>query len=656
MNAFRKSVRGRLIIAFSIILAVPSLAVGFLSYGSAKDTTDQQLMSSAQENVNLLNTIIDDSIRPQTEDIEKLSKVVSAKLFKEKNGAKLQEIFDQYKQYHSNLDTIYIGTTTGGVMQSPVVEVINSEYDPRERPWYQDAMKQKGQTIITEPYWDEDAEKMMLTICRQTDDGSGVIGFDILIDNINAMVSKVSVGKKGFVTLLDENGQFISHPTAEPGSKAKESFYKNLYNKDSGRFDVTKNGEKRTMVFSTNKLTGWKIAGTMYGTEVNDAAKPILNYVVFTIVIALILGAIAVYFIVRSITKPLAALNHSALQISQGNLTEEITVESEDEIGELSHSFGKMSESLRRLINEVDSSADQIAASAEELTASSEQTAAAVQQVSTGVQQVAESAETQESGLGRNGNALKEVSGSIGKVAELALTVAKMAQHASLEAEEGGSMSQSSIQQMNTIHDSVDESHESLRSLTDRSNEIESIIDVIVSISEQTNLLALNAAIEAARAGETGKGFAVVADEVRKLAEQSQTSAKQISSLISGIQQDTVHSFESMQKAKTDVANGLDISNKTNEKFVSIVHNIKDIAPQVANVATISEQISSSIKQVVSTADELSEISQENAAVSEEISTSTGEQLAAMEEITTASQSLANLAEQLQTMIREFKV
>jgi len=654
-NRFRFTVRKKLILAFTLILLVPSLTVGLLAYDKAKDSTEQQLLDKAEENTMLLNNMIEDSLKPQIDNLNVLTKQVSSKWYQGKESKPVRSVFDQYKAFHPDIDSLYVGTETGLIIQSPQL-VKDPNFDPRSRQWYKDAMNEKGKVILTEPYADAASGNMMVTIAQAVQDGSGVIGIDVQIDAISEMAAKVSVGKKGHMILLDKSKKVVSHPTEKPGSEAKDVYYDKLYDQDSGSVSYTDHGQDKKMVFATNKLTGWKIAGAMDADEVSDTARPILNYILITLILAFAAGGVLCYFIIRSIVSPLRQLNDSALKISSGDLTEQIDVHTEDELGDLSTSFNEMSGSLRKLIQEVDISAEQVAASAEQLTASSEQTAATAQQLSAGVQQVASGAEAQEAGIEKNASIMQEIAQGVSKVAESALSVSDHTKKAALQAEAGGESVLRSVEQMQTIHDSVTKSNTTIQSLHERSKEIEGISDTIAGIADQTNLLALNAAIEAARAGESGKGFAVVADEVRKLAEQSQQSAMQISSLIGTIQNDTTESVQAMQTAAEKVADGLTLSKGTQEQLSIIMNSVENIAPQVEDVAAIAEQIAASIQDVVVTAEELVRISKENAAASDEMANSTEEQLASMEEITSAAKSLTTLSEELHNMLSVFKV
>ncbi|MGP7818573.1 methyl-accepting chemotaxis protein [Niallia sp. 01092] len=645
----------KLYITFALILLIPTITVGLLSYDSAKKELGDNLLKTAEENVNLLNSNINTTISPKIHDIQYFAEQITAESLKDgKSSSQVVTSFKQYINLHPEIQSIYIGTPKGETIMYPISDMPDG-YDPRQRPWYQDAMQKKGEVVVTSPYVDAGTEEMVVTITKVLNDGAGVIAVDINIKNLKKTAEEVNIGKSGYAVLLDSQQNYIVSPSEKAGTKAKEDFFQKLYAEKSGELYYDYKGSEKIMYFSTNEQTGWKIAGTLLISEIADDSKPILKTTLIVIAVAIIISACIIMWIVHSIVSRLKALQQKAQTVSKGDLTETIEIKRHDEIGNLAQAFQEMQESLRHTLQTIEDHALQVSSSAEELNASSSQTSEATEQVAAAIQDVASSAEKQTMEIDKNNASIEKISKGSSYISDSTLEVAELTKDTTKMAEEGEKAVLETVDQMSLIHNSVIESNDMIRSLSDRSKEIGSILGVITSISEQTNLLALNAAIEAARAGEAGKGFAIVADEVRKLAEQSQLSAKKIAELIQAIQKDTENTVQKMSTVVDNVKDGLIVSEDAIKKFTEILSSMQEITPKIETVSSTIQQMAGGIQEVEATSFTISDIAKNNAAASEEVAASTEEQLATMEEISSSASTLSSMAEELNDLLAKFR-
>jgi len=292
-------------------------------------------------------------------------------------------------------------------------------------------------------------------------------------------------------------------------------------------------------------------------------------------ILAVLIGVLAAYFMTRSITAPLAEGVDAANRLAEGDLTVDIKVGSNDEIGRLMSSMKNMVDSLKSVVADVITASDNVATGSQELSSTAEQ-------MSQGATEQAASAEEASSSM-------EQMSANIKQSAENAQQTEKISIQAALDAEKGGKAVTETVAAM---------------------KEIANKIGIIEEIARQTNMLALNAAIEAARAGEHGKGFAVVADAVRKLAEKSQAAAGEISRL-----------------STTSV----EIAENAGNMFNKIIPDIRKTSELVLEISAASGEQNSGVDQINQALIQLDQVIQQNASASEEMS-STSEELAVQAE------------------------
>lgn len=649
MNFFTKwSIKFRLIFAFAIVLLLPTLTVSLFSYNSTKNLIFEEHETTAEQNLNLLDSKITETIQPKLQQLSYFSTYISQDTLE--NRDKINSLFDEYLALHPEISIAYVGTADGQMLRRPAHQY-EKGYDPRERPWYTQAIEAQGEVIITDPYIATSSGTLVVTIAQQLADKSGVIGIDLAIQRLAEINDSIVIGEKGFTMLLDSKNNYMAAPNIEIGSAADESISKNL-NENNG---VIKEEQTKTF-FVKNEQTGWTVLAKTFDSEAEAVANKNLRYDLTVVFIAFIFATIFVYLIIRSINGPLRELSTKATLISEGDLTVKVNIKSQDEIGHLGQVFNTMRENLSTLIQQGLHSADGVREAASSLKESTNLTIEATEQSAHAVQEVAISTDEQLRGNEQNAQSMEYLARNIIGIVNRSNEVTSLSTDAIGTINEGNIVVQTTVKQMNSIDDSVAQSDEKIRALSKRIEEIGSIVDVINGIANQTNLLALNAAIEAARAGEHGKGFAVVAQEVRQLAENSQQSTEQINVLIKGIQEDTANSVSLMNHAKLDVQQGMQLTNETAGKFQQILEALQTIAPKVNDVTATAQEMAASVEQTSSTATSLVTHAQTTAAAAEEVAATTEEIHASMEEMGASAQALNQMADHLQQVMHKFKV
>jgi methyl-accepting chemotaxis protein len=338
--------------------------------------------------------------------------------------------------------------------------------------------------------------------------------------------------------------------------------------------------------------------------------------VIIGVVISRIFGA----FIISAIRK--------ATVIASGDLTQNIEVNSRDEIGELLTAINGMRQKLLDMLSDISDTTEQLSTASEEMSSITTQTSNTIQ--------------TQRSETEHVATAMNEMKATIQEVAVNINNTASAANEAREQTLEGRQVVQRSIDQINKLAEQVENSSITINNLEQHSEAINTVLDVIKGIADQTNLLALNAAIEAARAGEQGRGFAVVADEVRTLAGRTRQSTDEINEMIEKLQTGSRQAVAVMDQSRDESRSAVEFATQTGSAFASITQAVERINEMSTQIASASEEQGVVAEEINCNVVKINDMSNQTADGASEIAAS--------------SQNLAHMATGLRGLVARFNV
>lgn len=301
----------------------------------------------------------------------------------------------------------------------------------------------------------------------------------------------------------------------------------------------------------------------------------------FTLVIGLLVAAtvltlLCAFLLTRSIVKPIDEALKAAEQVADGDLTQVIRAEGNDEAARLLRAMARMQDKLRDTLQLIAGSATQLASAAEELNCVTDESARGLQQQNNEIEQAA--------------TAVTEMTSAVEEVARNAVSTSEASSEASRSAGDGRDLVLETVGAIERMSSDVQATATLVTRLASQSRDIGKVLDVIRGLADQTNLLALNAAIEAARAGEAGRGFAVVADEVRALAHRTQQSTSEIERMIASIQGGTEEAVTSMRTSTERAESTLNIARGAGLALDSIASAVAQINERNLVIASAAEE------------------------------------------------------------------
>jgi methyl-accepting chemotaxis protein len=446
----------------------------------------------------------------------------------------------------------------------------------------------------------------------------------------NSKYTKPLTGDKEKDKVGNRTKRLFNDPVGLAAAKNEKDLLKQVYARDTGEkmWDIS------APVFVKGKhWGGFRIGFSMVKTEQKIAELKM--QIIVAMLLLLAIASFTIYFVVRRYTKPLLRLTETARRIADGNLDEEVPVESGDEIGKLAEAFNKMTtvivknlklevEKSNRLMASIKDAIVHLSSSANEMMAISVQQSSGASEQAAAVQEVTTTSE--------------EIAITAKQITENALSVEKTAESTSQSCHIGTGEVTNAINGMSILKQQVQGIATSMLKLGDNSQKIGGIVEIIDEISDQTNLLALNAAIEAAGAGEAGKRFAIVAQEVRRLAERTVEATRQIKGLIEEIQKATNSTIMVTEEGTKAVDSASHLVDKVQLSFDSIIGLVEETARSAKEITFSTQQQTSACEQMAETMTEVRDVAQQVAGSARETERAISEIIALSEKLQALSE------------------
>ena len=628
------SIRSKIVLFVSILLAVCMGLLGVISICLNMDTTKKVLLQAMQESASLAGDRIGEELHGYVNITDSMGAMPEFSS-EDVPVSEKKKILDMWIQKYS--------LSRGNILTAEGESIFNGK-NFADREYFQEAIT--GKSYVSTPVVSKETGNLTILVASPIWEngvvGSKVVGVVYIAPKeefLTNIIASIQVSKNGASYVIDKNGTTIADKNlsvigeeniesmAQSNSKLEKlaAIHGKMRAGENGSGTYKMNHEQKFIAYAPVSYTdGWSVAINAPTKDFMGATYVAISMTILAIIIGLAVAIMIAGRLARNITRPIHLCTERIKILATGDVTSPVPdIQTKDEtkvladatvvivnglhtlLGDMKNLLHEMAnknfdirsespdvyigdfEPLLLSIREIN---HRLSSTMAQINQSSDQVSAGANQVSDGAQALAQGATEQAS-------TIEELSASLSDIAQSSKRTAEMASDAKNSANNAGSRLESNHRYLADLSDSMDKIHTS-------SEEIRKIIATIENIAFQTNILALNAAVEAARAGNSGKGFAVVADEVRMLANKSDEAAKATKALI--------------EKSIAAVQEGVDISSNVTTSMGEVMELAKAAVKDMEDVADAVAQQNDAISQITTGVDQISSVVQTNSATAEE--------------------------------------
>ena len=387
----------KLIIVFLLVIIFMATAISIFTYNYNYTIKEKEIYENAQNqsfeidnNLSTMFSQIKNNVEflDNSPDILKADSTISAifnlnpNIVEKKYSKNIpgieSSIYDEFERFgstHPYTTNIYLGTIWGGYIQYPDGVIVN-KYDPRLRPWYEEAIKTPNEVVISTPYKDYNTNRAMISASSIVKNKSGkivgVIGLDVTLNYLSKIISSNIQNNDSYSFVFTKDGTIIAHPNNKlnfkniKGLNLSDNYnisnYSKFFTEKNSDFETIINGQDVFVNVYNSSINGWKIATvtpkSILTTEVNNT----IYFIIFISVILIIISLIIVIMILKKITTPISELTSLMKEAEEGNLCIQSNINTNDEFQRLGNSFNSMIKQLKLNYEELAALYEQLAA------------------------------------------------------------------------------------------------------------------------------------------------------------------------------------------------------------------------------------------------------------------------------------------------------
>lgn len=661
----------------SIIIQSGVLWTGFLK--TMNSNTKNNVVEISNLGTKKLSSDISKMLTPYSEMVKNIS--LLAQTYDEPEL--LQQAADSLTTLLPEGFSLYFGTEIsrykpeeGGFYIDSSGWIPDEDWEPARRPWFINAVSNKGQAVFTDPYVDSMTGQLCVTVSYAAYKNNSLLGVgaaDLILNDLMQLIEDFSISENNSIYLVDSDGLFI---TNEDISKVtvENYFDDSLISSEGYNTSNYLDGKTHSLVANKRYYSVSPCEGTPWFvvaegpvsdfTSASDKVKRVLFLIMIIVSVVVIIGAIAFSKIIGNI---FASLSENCKKLSKGDFSIEFKDSSIKEASDLAVAFENVSQNIGQMIERTKDSAGSVQDMTNSLSDTSNMINSSLDITVNSISQMDKNILTQNNSVNKVNDTVQDIvkeiesfsieienqnkiiTDSVSSIEWMMQNVVTLKENISSAAVQVSELVESSSENKNIIAAST----EQIKNVKKESEALLQMNNVISAVAGKTNLLAMNAAIEAAHAGDAGKGFAVVADEIRKLAETSAVQAKSSNTYLSSIQAKIDEVAETSKKVDIGFGKMIEFIKEIETVFERLEKSTQEQGDKANEILKSIDEIMNSADKVKEDAAKISTKSEQTFEVCQTLQNATENVNAGLVSCRSASDNLLESSKQILQVVQK---